>query len=190
MVSSIYMCCDQKKPFNPLLGETAQAIFPDGTRIYCEHTSHHPPITNFCLEDKDGLYTMNGHFEQYGKMGTNSFTSSLRGPCHLTFKDGHHIVFGFPSYKVGGMIMGERTIETVGSTTFEDVTYNRKAVILMSSYKKTGWIRSTYTGKKDEINGIIYETYDIKADIETVRKNYGKEIQMVEDLSKLKDVKE
>ena len=123
-------------------------------------------------------------------MGTNSFTSSLRGPCHLTFKDGHHIVFGFPSYKVGGMIMGERTIETVGSTMFEDVTYNRKAVILMTSYKKTGWIRSTYTGKKDEINGIIYETYDIKADIETVRKNYGKEIQMVEDLSKLKDVKE
>jgi hypothetical protein len=23
MISSIYMCCDQKKPFNPLLGETA-----------------------------------------------------------------------------------------------------------------------------------------------------------------------
>jgi hypothetical protein len=54
-------------------------------------------------------------------MGANSFTSGLRGPCFLTFKDGHHIRFGFPSYKVGGMVMGERTIETIGSTTFEDM---------------------------------------------------------------------
>ena len=89
MISSIYMCCDQKKPFNPLLGETLQGKFPDGTKIFCEHTSHHPPITNFCVEDKDGLYSLTGYFEQCGKMGANSFTSGLRGPCFLNFKDGH-----------------------------------------------------------------------------------------------------
>jgi len=143
------------------LGETLQARFPDGTLLYCEHTSHHPPITNFLLEDKDGLYTMSGFFEQCGKMGANSFTSRLSGPCYLNFKDGHQIRFGFPSYKVGGMVMGERTIETVGSTMFEDTTNNRKAVLLMSSYKKTGWIRSTYSGLKDEISGIIYDSDEI-----------------------------
>jgi hypothetical protein len=144
-----------------LLGETLQSRFPDGTLLYCEHVSHHPPITNFLLEDKDGLYTMSGYFEQCGKMGANSFTSGLKGPCTLNFKDGHQIRFGFPSYKVGGMVMGERTIETVGSTMFEDITNNRKAVLLMASYKKTGWIRSTYSGLKDEISGIIYDSDEI-----------------------------
>jgi hypothetical protein len=37
------------KPFNPILGETYQGNFDDGTEVYCEHTSHHPPITNFFM---------------------------------------------------------------------------------------------------------------------------------------------
>ena len=41
MISSIYMCVGQEKPFNPLLGETHQGKFPDGTEFFCEHTSHH-----------------------------------------------------------------------------------------------------------------------------------------------------
>jgi len=109
-------------------------------------------------------------------MGANSFTSGLRGPCTLKFVDGHEIRFGFPSYKVGGMVMGERTIETVGSSMFEDITNKRKAVLLMTSFKKTGWIRSTYSGQKDEISGIIYDTDEIDNDIETIKKNYCKEI--------------
>ena len=51
-ISSIYLCCGQNKPFNPLLGETLQGEFEDGTKFFCEHTSHHPPITNFLLEGK------------------------------------------------------------------------------------------------------------------------------------------
>jgi len=30
-ISSIYLCCGQMKPFNPILGETLQAEFEDGT---------------------------------------------------------------------------------------------------------------------------------------------------------------
>lgn len=72
-MSSIYMCVGQDKPFNPLLGETHQGAYPDGTKFYCEHTSHHPPITNFLVEDRDELYRMFGYYEITGKMGTNSF---------------------------------------------------------------------------------------------------------------------
>jgi len=50
------MCTGQNKPFNPLLGETLQGHYDDGTTFYCEHTSHHPPISNFLVEDPDGLY--------------------------------------------------------------------------------------------------------------------------------------
>ena len=45
--------------------------------------------------------------------------------------------------------MGDRTVETIGSVTFEDLTNHRKAVIITNTYKKTGWIRSTVSGSKD-----------------------------------------
>ena len=49
-ISGLYMLCKQMKPFNPIIGETYQGYWPDGSSIYCEHTSHHPPITNFFVK--------------------------------------------------------------------------------------------------------------------------------------------
>jgi hypothetical protein len=46
--------------------------------------------------------------------------------------------------------MGERTIETIGSCTFEDLTNNRKCVLLMSTFKKTGYFQRSSTGCKDK----------------------------------------
>jgi hypothetical protein len=108
------------------------------------------------IEDPDGLYKMYGYYEITGKMGSNHIISGLRGPNNIIFKDGQHIRFGFPSYKLGGTVMGERTVETIGSCTFEDLTNHRKAVLLMSTFKKTGWVRNTSSGRKDEIYGKIY----------------------------------
>jgi hypothetical protein len=72
-VSSMYLCCSQNKPFNPILGETLQAQFADGTEVYCEHTSHHPPISNFLVHPKDRKgYQFWGHFEFVGSMSGNS----------------------------------------------------------------------------------------------------------------------
>jgi len=82
--------------------------------VYCEHTSHHPPISNFLVEDPDGLYSLSGWYEVCGKMSGNTIVSGLRGPNDIIFADGHHIRFGYPSFKLGGTIMGERTIEMHG----------------------------------------------------------------------------
>lgn len=84
-LSNIYLCTGQNKPFNPLLGETNQGYFVDGTRYYCEHTSHHPPISHFLIEHPEGLYKMYGYYEFFGSMGKNSLTSGLRGPNTLEF---------------------------------------------------------------------------------------------------------
>ena len=62
------MCTSNDKPFNPLLGETMQGQFPDGTKFFCEHTSHHPPITNFLLEDPNNKFKLWGYYEITGKM--------------------------------------------------------------------------------------------------------------------------
>ena len=84
----MYICSGQNKPFNPLLGETHQGSFADGTQFYCEHTSHHPPITHFFLEGPNNSYKMYGYYEIGGKLGKNSFTSSLFGPTTIEFLDG------------------------------------------------------------------------------------------------------
>lgn len=85
--------------------------FPDGTKIYCEHTSHHPPITNFLIEAPNGLFTIFGHSEFRAKMKGNHFNSMQLGPINIVFKDGHHLRLTLPTYKVGGVVMGERTIQ-------------------------------------------------------------------------------
>ena len=36
-----------RKPFNPILGETWQATLSNGTTLYLEQISHHPPISAF-----------------------------------------------------------------------------------------------------------------------------------------------
>ena len=87
-LTSLILCTGQNKPFNPLLGETNQGTFADGSRYYCEHTSHHPPITHYLLEGPDNAYRMYGYYEFIGKMGKNSLTSGLRGPSTIEFADG------------------------------------------------------------------------------------------------------
>jgi hypothetical protein len=54
-----------------LLGETYQAYFNEGTRIYCEHISHHPPIALFMMEDSEGLYEFSGNYEFKAKISSN-----------------------------------------------------------------------------------------------------------------------
>lgn len=146
-------------------------------------------MTNFLLEDVDNLYSMSGYYEVCGKMGANNLVSGLRGPNNLIFSDGQHIRFGFPSYRLGGTVMGERSVEPIGNCYFEDLTNNRKAVIIMNTHKKTGWIRSTYSGSKDAIEGIIYDSYPLSGDKESIKKMYCKDIEFVSDLKHLKDVR-
>ena len=63
IISGMHMVAFMRKPFNPILGETYEGIYPDGTRIYNEHISHHPPITCFLVEHSENLYTFEGSYE-------------------------------------------------------------------------------------------------------------------------------
>jgi hypothetical protein len=90
-------------------------------------------------------------------MGANSLKSGLRGPNNIRFADGQHIRFKTPDFKLGGTVMGDRTIEACGNVFAEDLTNNYKAVIVFSTYKKSGYWKKTVSGKKDEYVGIIYQ---------------------------------
>ena len=121
-------------------------------------------------------------------MSANSLRSGLRGPNNIRFADGQHIRFRTPDWKLGGTVMGDRTIEAEGSMVFEDITNNVKAVIIFSSYKKSGFFKKTVTGRKDEYNGIIYKCEPIINLKASERLYYGKNAEDIKDLTKIKDM--
>ena len=61
-----------EKPLNPILGETFVARLDDGTMVYVEQTSHHPPISHAQIVGPDECYTMNLHTGFSAKAGMNS----------------------------------------------------------------------------------------------------------------------
>jgi hypothetical protein len=117
-VSGLHYGTRQLKPFNPILGETYQGSFVDGTQIYIEHTSHHPPIATFQLINP--LYTYTGFYEFTGAVKGNSVVGQQKGPNIVRFNDGQVIEFVRPTCRIGGLIYGKRVLEWTKSMTFED----------------------------------------------------------------------
>lgn len=120
MIAGMHVCTGQLKPFNPLLGETLQATMPDGSKVYCEHISHHPPITAFSLEDVDGDYNLYGAAEFTASFGANTMRAGQEGNNYLKFKDNQVIRIQNPYYTLGGTVVGDRTINIDGFILFED----------------------------------------------------------------------
>jgi hypothetical protein len=50
-----------RKPFNPILGETWQAALSDGTALFLEQISHHPPISAFQMFGPGALLPFTYH---------------------------------------------------------------------------------------------------------------------------------
>ena len=67
-----------KKPFNPLLGETFEYEAED-FRLLAEQVSHHPPITAYHVENED--YICWGHIEFKSKLSGISLDITTNGNC-------------------------------------------------------------------------------------------------------------
>lgn len=76
---SLRSTMSQKKPFNPILGETYQGSLYDGTRLYMEQISHHPPISAWDLEAPDAAWRFSGVSEGTASFGGNSVRGAERG---------------------------------------------------------------------------------------------------------------
>ncbi len=91
---------------------------------------------------------MYGYYEFIGKMGKNSLVSGLRGPNTLEFKDGSKIRFNAPDWKLGGTIIGDRTIEGEGSIVWEDLKNKLRAVVVLGTYKSGGFFSGKQSGSR------------------------------------------
>lgn len=141
------------------------------------------------MHPEDKSYEFYGFYEFTANMGANHLKSGLKGPNNIVFKDGQHIRFRAPDFKLGGTVMGERSIEANGNIVFEDLTNNLKAVVLLSTYQKTGFFKVTETGKRDEIKGVIYECEPCLNVQPYSRTLYAKSSLEINDLNKIKDNK-
>ena len=152
------------KPFNPILGETLQSDLPDGSKVYCEHISHHPPICNYLLEDADKEYTSWGSAEFTASFGGNSMKAGQEGNNYVKFTDGHTIRTVPCHYTLGGTVMGDRTINADGYFLFEDEENEIKAIVIFNPIMKEGGIfsKDTRAGKTDDFRGLIYKPRERK----------------------------
>lgn len=120
-IASLHTDLDQKKPFNPILGETFQGKIGE-LQISCEQTFHHPPISH--------LYLVGEHYKIYAKhhyvLTTYPNTAILKtiGKRHIIFNDQQstHYSIDFPVVEVKGGLFGKRILNFVDSIKITDKT--------------------------------------------------------------------
>jgi len=116
-------CCEMGSngPLNPILGETYVAEKNDGTKLYCEQISHHPPISAYYMTNNNGDYKLYGNGEVNAKLsGMNSIEGKRVGNNYIEFKDGCKIKVENPEVIIEGLVMGDRTMNHHRSFCFID----------------------------------------------------------------------
>lgn len=92
-----------RKPFNPILGETWQASLPDGSHIFLEQTSHHPPISAYQLFGPGARYVYNGVSEPTVTYRTSAVSTCSKGARVMRFADGGAVTVDYPVYDLKGV---------------------------------------------------------------------------------------
>ena len=92
-ISSFYCSTLFLKPMNPVIGETYEAAYSDGSLIYLEQTSHHPPISHYEIKGPNKCFYVSGYSTFKSSAGINSLTVINKGKRKIQFKDGQTIIF-------------------------------------------------------------------------------------------------
>ena len=141
-LSALFRSTEQLKPLNPLLGETYQCEWEDGSKFYIEHISHNPPISSIYITSDKNLFVVSGyiHMELGGilkAMFKNAMLMMPKGKMTVYFPEKKQTVsFQFPKINLGGAIWGQRYIYFYDHMKFEDTDNNLKAVIAFANWTK------------------------------------------------------
>eukprot|EP01100_Stratorugosa_tubuloviscum_P008315 TRINITY_DN345_c4_g1_i1.p1 TRINITY_DN345_c4_g1~~TRINITY_DN345_c4_g1_i1.p1 ORF type:complete len:361 (-),score=190.07 TRINITY_DN345_c4_g1_i1:115-1197(-) len=119
-IAGLSNTCTQLKPFNPILGETFQGIYDDGTEVFSEQSSHHPPITNWQVVGPAKSYHFYGFGEWAASFRGNSVKGHQKGIHVVEFPDGTKITYDLPIIWCKGIMFGERIVEYDGPVEFRD----------------------------------------------------------------------
>jgi len=179
MVAGLHKAVTNTKPFNPILGETFQGCFKDGSQIFLEQTSHHPPISSFQLIGPNNIYHVHGSHEFAASLRPNSIQGSQIGPTHVDFLDGTCITFNLPYALVCGTVIGDRNFTWMGTCRFVDELNGLSCDLIFNPDEKNGFARmfSSQKTPDDHIRGEVYYTGPL--DLDQVSFPRGKDAPVV-----------
>ncbi|RLN96232.1 hypothetical protein BBJ28_00009123 [Nothophytophthora sp. Chile5] len=168
VAGGLHFCVGQLKPFNPILGETYEATYPDGTQIFMEHVGHHPVKSAFSVMGPKGLYQLSGMFEFEAVTSRNSIVNRQVGIVAITFQDGAVVTYTMPEIKMNGLLFGDRVVEIVGSSRFEDAANHLVGELNFDA--NNGFLKKS---QGDDIRGHIYPAKkSVKHALSTINGSY------------------
>jgi len=116
-----FMTSSFAKPLNPILGETCNGYYEDGSRFFLEQISHHPPISYMLYHGPNDAYKFYGPSQFSASAGLNSVTLNTKAWRKIHFKDNDQIIHNtFPSEYYDGTLLGTTVHETIGNMEFSD----------------------------------------------------------------------
>lgn len=115
-ICMLHLSTDQRKPFNPILGETVQGFIGD-VEVYAEQTFHHPPISHHYSIGKS--FKMRGYHEFIANTSANSVKARQKSACEVMFED-HSVFISMPTCVITGLMIGKRVFNWAGVMTIMD----------------------------------------------------------------------
>ncbi|PNH04784.1 Oxysterol-binding protein 9, partial [Tetrabaena socialis] len=150
-----------RKPFNPILGETWQATLSDGTSMFMEQISHHPPVSAFHMEGPGGSYRFRGLSQPTVSIVVKyyGFKTVAKGFRYVEFRDGTRIELHYPQYVIKNVVYGASRprAEVEGQAILVDVRNKLKTVINFGPLKGA---RNKVLRRADAVYGFIYDCRD------------------------------
>jgi len=155
-------------PLNPILGETFNAEKRDGTTIFCEQISHHPPVSAYLVNHPRGDYKLYGCGEVTAKMvGLNTINGQKLGNTTIEFKNGGKVIIGNPEMRIDGLLMGERVVNYMRNFSIVDqknrlaaeITFNYQDVSTLS--KLTSSFKGFFGGSSNKAGKPIADTFGV-----------------------------
>ncbi|PNH08715.1 Oxysterol-binding protein 9, partial [Tetrabaena socialis] len=139
------------KPFNPILGETYQATYPNGLQVYCEQISHHPPISSWEVFEPSGKFVFFGNGNWVAGIKGNSVKGRQTGTNCVRFaSDGASIEYTLPGLQVKGVLWGVRVLKYGGHMEFKDVKNGLTATVDVDPQPPAGFLGGWFRAKKPQ----------------------------------------
>jgi len=149
-IAAGYSCATRnKKPFNPLLGETFEFIPKDNKwKFFAEQVSHHPPIG--IAEASSEQFTLHLEMELSTKFRGNYTEVAVRGLNQFGTKFGDNITWHHLETCAHNVIIGGMWVDHYGDLEIINHATGDKCVLKAT---RCGWIGAG----RFEINGDIFD---------------------------------
>ncbi|PUZ66717.1 hypothetical protein GQ55_3G352300 [Panicum hallii var. hallii] len=144
----------QCKPFNPLLGETYEADYPDrGLRFFSEKVSHHPVVVACHCEGRGWRFWGDSNLK--GKFWGRSIQLDPIGVLTLQFDDGETFQWSKVTTSIYNIIIGKiycdhyGTMRINGSGQYScKLKFKEQSIIDRNPHQVHGFVQDNRTGQK------------------------------------------